>query len=589
VTLPASFTATLVDEWVRAGVTDAVVAPGSRSSPLALALLGDDRIRVHVRLDERSAGFFAVGLALSSCRPVVVVVTSGTAAAELHPAVVEADLAGVPLVVCTADRPPELRGVGAAQTIDQQHLFGRAVRHFADPGVPDEAGRRHWRSFASRLVAEATCGPRGPGPVHANLPFREPFGGRADDLPPARDGARPWHEVVTGDDASKAAVERLVREVGVARRGVVVAGRGAAVGDPTGAVTLAAAAGWPVLADSLAFPRRPGAGVVAAWDAIVRSATALTALRPEVVLRLGAPPASRALSAWVSVLTEGGASQVLVDPHGRFGDPGRAAGAVLAAAPGGLCRRATDAVARAGGRRGGWLEAWGAAEAAAQAAIDAVLGGFSQLTEPGIARHVVAGVPADSTLVVSSSMPIRDVDAWAALRDGAPVVYANRGANGIDGVVSTVLGAAAHRAPPGPRGPARTFGLVGDLAFFHDLSALVRGTHENVIDATIVVVDNSGGGIFSFLPYAEEVEPAVFERGFATPQSPDLGAVAEALGCRVTRVSSPGELVADLGDAEPPGVRVVIARTERGANAAVHAALETAVATAVGDALAGGR
>ena len=588
-TLPASFAATLVDEWARAGVTDAVVAPGSRSGPLALALFGDDRIRVHVRLDERSAGFFAVGAALASCRPVVVVVTSGTAAAELHPAVVEADLAGVPLVVCTADRPPELRGVGAAQTIDQQHLFGRAVRYFADPGVPDVAGRRHWRSFASRLVAEATGGPRGPGPVHANLPFREPFGGRADDLPPGRDGARPWHEGVTGDDAPGTAVERLVAEVGVARRGVVVAGRGAAHGDPTGAAALAEAAGWPVLADSLAFPRRPGSGVVAAWDAIVGSATALRALRPEVVLRLGAPPASRALSAWISAVTEAGASQVLVDPYGRFSDPARAAGTVLAAAPGVICRHAADAVARAGGRRRGWLEAWTAADATAQAAIDAVLGGLSQLTEPGIARHVVAGLPADSTLVVSSSMPIRDVDAWAAPRDGAPVVYANRGANGIDGVVSTVLGAASQGASPGSRGPVRTFGLLGDLAFFHDLSALVRGAHEDVIDATIVVVDNSGGGIFSFLPYLAEVEPAVFERGFATPQSPDPGAVAEALGCRVTRVASPVGLVAALGDAAPPGVRVVIARTERGANAAVHAALETAVATAVDDAAAPGR
>jgi len=304
---------------------------------------------------------------------------------------------------------------------------------------------------------------------------------------------------------------------------------------------------------------------------------------------LGAPPASRALCVWISALTEAGASQVLVDPYGRFGDPARAAGTVLAAVPGLVCRRAADAVARAGGRRRGWLEAWTAADATAQAAIDAVLGGLSQLTEPGIARHVVAGLPADSTLVVSSSMPIRDVDAWAAPRDGAPVVYANRGANGIDGVVSTVLGAASQGASAGSRGPVRTFGLLGDLAFFHDLSALVRGTHEDVIDATIVVVDNSGGGIFSFLPYSAEIEPAVFERGFATPQSPDPGAVAEALGCRVTRVSSPGELVAALGDAAPPGVRVVIARTERGANAAVHAALETAVATAVDDALAPGR
>jgi 2-succinyl-5-enolpyruvyl-6-hydroxy-3-cyclohexene-1-carboxylate synthase len=578
VTLQASFAATLVDEWVRAGVTDAVVAPGSRSCPLAVALLADGRVRVHVRLDERSAGFFAIGLALSSARPVVVVVTSGTAAVELHPAVVEADLAGVPLVVCTADRPPEARDVGAAQTIDQQHLYGRAARFFADPGVPDEVGRSHWRSFASRLVAEAASGPRGPGPVHANLPFREPLGGEGDDLPPGRGGGRPWHDVVAGGGAPGTGIARLAAELGVARRGVIVAGRGAAQGDPGGVAALAGATGWPVLADSLAFPRLAAPGMVAAWDGIVRSRVALGPLRPEVVLRVGAPPAGRPLGTWLAALGPT-VRRILVDPPGRFSDPARTADVVISASPGQLCRAVAGELGGRVDRAAGFREAWDAAEAAAQAAIDEYLASSAGLSEPGIARRLFARLPGGSTLVVSSSMPIRDVDAFAAPRPGAARVFSNRGANGIDGVISTVLGAASDRRG---RDGTRTFGLLGDLAFFHDLSGLVRGVHEDVVEATIVVVDNAGGGIFSFLPYAGELGADLFERAFATPQAPEVGAVAAALGCGVWRVASPAEFDAALGEADAAaGVSVVVVRTDRAANLAVHAALETAVVAAV--------
>ncbi|HXZ82890.1 MAG TPA: 2-succinyl-5-enolpyruvyl-6-hydroxy-3-cyclohexene-1-carboxylic-acid synthase [Acidimicrobiales bacterium] len=581
-TLQASFAATLVDEWVRAGIVDAVVAPGSRSSPLAVALLGDERIRVHVRLDERSAGFFAIGLALVSARPVVVVVTSGTATAELHPAVVEADLAGVPLLVCTADRPPELRHVGAAQTIDQQYLFGRAVRFFADPGVPDVDGRCHWRSFASRLVAEATAGPGGPGPVHANLAFREPLGGTPDDLPPGRPEGRPWHDAIGRIDVPEEAVERLVAEVGPTRRGVIVAGRGAAEGDPGGVLALAAAAGWPALADTLAFPRARQTEVVAAWDLVVKSQAALRALRPEFVLRVGAPPASRAVATWQTALCGAGASSVLVDPHGRFADPDRIAAVVLRASPGALCRRVADALAGRPGGPEGWLARWERAEAVAQDAIEEVLGATDEFSEPAVARGLFARLPAESTLVVSSSMPIRDLDAFARPRVGAPTVLANRGANGIDGVLSTVLGAARGASAVRSGSGGRTFGLLGDLAFFHDLPALVRGRHEDVIDATVVVVDNAGGGIFSFLPYPRDLDAGLFERAFGTPQSPDLSGVAEALGCRVHGASSPAEFAATLDEtAFWRGVQLVVVRTDRARNVAVHAALERSVVAAV--------
>ena len=247
----------------------------------------------------------------------------------------------------------------------------------------------------------------------------------------------------------------------------------------------------------------------------------------------------------------------------------------MRAVPGTLCRRAADALAGSGERPAGWLDAWDSAEAAAQLAIDEVLGGSGELTEPGVARRLVADVPAHSRLVVSSSMPIRDVDAYARPREGAPTVFANRGANGIDGVVSTVLGVAASGVSAGKsRGTGRSFGLLGDLAFFHDLSALVRGAHEGVVDATVVVVDNAGGGIFSFLPYAPDLETGLFERALAAPQSPDLAAVGTALGCRVHQAASPAEFSAVLADAGAGrGIQLVVVRTERAANVAVHAAL----------------
>ncbi len=249
----AAFAATLVDEWVRSGVAHAVVCPGSRSTPLVLALSARSEVEVHVRLDERSAGFTALGIGKAVGRPALVVTTSGTAAAELHPAVTEADLARVPLIACTADRPPELRDVGAPQTIDQTHLFGRSVRWFADPGVPDVSARSSWRSLASRAVAEASSGAGGPGPVHLNLPFREPLVGdpaQAGGVSPGRPGGRPWHAVVSGPvPPARGSVSSLVAEgvLSPQRPGVIVAGAGA--GEAAAVMNLSAILGWPVLAD----------------------------------------------------------------------------------------------------------------------------------------------------------------------------------------------------------------------------------------------------------------------------------------------------------------------------------------------------
>ena len=551
-TVQATFAATLVDEWVRAGVTDAVLAPGSRSTPLALALEAHRDVRLHVHLDERSAAFYALGLGLATGRPAIVLTTSGTAAVELHPAIVEAHHARVPLVACTADRPPELFDVGASQAIDQVHLFGRAVRWFAEPGVPDDAGRGTWRSLAARAVVEALGARGAPGPVHLNLAFREPLVGEPDALPPARAGVA-WHRVERNPRASVDVSARVAE-----RRGIIVAGADA----PDGPIVhgIAASLGWPVIADARSGCRIPTCATVAAFDALLRSPTFAAANRPDVVLRFGAPLTSRVLNEWLATT---GADQVLAHPTYAWLDPDRTVAT--------LCESVT--VARPAPAPPDWLTGWTEAERSAQAAIDGVLQGRADVTEPGVARTLLDGLPDEATLVVSSSMPVRDLEWYGRPREGVRVL-ANRGASGIDGVVSTALGVAAcMRDRP-------TVGLVGDLAFLHDAGGLL-GAGRRDVDCTIVVVDNDGGGIFSFLPQAEVVAPSRFETLFGTPHGLDLGAVAAAYRVPVTRVATIDELAHALDGLTGCGVRLVLVRTNRAANVAIHREINTAVADAI--------
>ena len=583
----AAFAATLVDEWVRAGVRHAVVCPGSRSTPLALAVAAEPRLALHVRLDERSAGFTALGIGMTSGRPAVVVVTSGTAAAELHAAVVEADLARVPLLVCTADRPPEQRDVGAPQTIDQTHLYGRATRWTADPGVPDDASRPTWRSLASRSVAEAVAGPRGPGPVHLNLPFREPLLGIAagGGIPDGRPNGAPWHRVESARPAPPAAlVVDLVSSGGLipGARGLIVAGAGC--GDPDAVLALADVLAWPVLADPRSGLRRPGGRVISAADGILRSARFAEAHRPDLVLRLGERWASKVVTTFVA-----GAPTVVVDPHG-WTDPDRSAVQVVRADPTEFCRSVTSAVGdTATSGRGGaasWSEEWESAERQARRVIGVAMassagGGGPGPTEPMLAARVVAAVPDGSALVVSSSMPVRDVEAFGAPRSGQVRVLGNRGANGIDGVVSTALGVALASGP--------TTALVGDLAFLHDVSALVGQASERP-PLTVVVADNGGGGIFSFLPQAAGLHPERFERLFGTPPGADPAAVARGLGWEVVELGDGDRQVGgddwaaalDAALAGHQGGRVVVVRLPgRTANVAAHDELNEAIVAAI--------
>jgi 2-succinyl-5-enolpyruvyl-6-hydroxy-3-cyclohexene-1-carboxylate synthase len=550
----ATFAATLVDEWAGLAVSDAVVCPGSRSTPLALALAREPRVRVHMRLDERSAAFFALGLAMANGRPTVICVTSGTAAAELHPAVVEAHHARVPLIVCTADRPPELQGTGAPQTIDQVDLFTTSARWAVSPGVPTEDQRVTWRPLAVRAYAEAVQGPRGPGPVHLNLAFREPLAGETGELPPG-----PGPRVLPAEMPGEAAEHGVVHMEPLSGRGLLVVGSVApAQADPKLVHELAQRLGWPVLADPLSGCRFEGA--IAAADAIVRTGPPL----PETVVHIGTPWLSKPLAEYVTRAATAGARVISVDPWRQWSDPTRTATEFQ--------HVATDAWLAAALEQAepcapDWLESWLLREAKAQDAIAIVLG--AEISEPQAVRAVYRlAAETGATLLVSASMPIRDLEWFAPALATPPRVVANRGANGIDGIVSTALGIAASGT--------RTIALMGDLALLHDVSGLVNLPD---LPCRFVVLDNGGGGIFSFLPQAESTERTTFEQLFGTPPTSDLARVARGFGLAVHEVVELSQLEGALSESAPALIRVRVPGRAR--NVAVHQAINEAVRLAL--------
>ena len=572
--IQAAFCAVLVDEWGRAGVTDAVVAPGSRSTPLVIALDNDPRMRVHVVLDERSAGFVALGIGLSTRRPAVVATTSGTAAVELHPAVVEAHQAGVPLIAVTSDRPSELHHVGAPQTVEQEGLFGPAVRLALSPGVADLGAVASWRSVASRMVAEALAGPSGPGPVHANLAFREPLIGDPESVavPAGRAGSAPWHTVFPLDHPEQVPPD-VAALLGshAGGRGLVLAGSGC--GPPGDLLDAAAELGWPVLADPRSGCRAgTPSGAVASADSLLRIPSIASGWIPDVVVRAGAPWASKVLSQWIASLPPG-VPQVLCDPWGRRPDPERTASVVVRSGGTALLKAAAASVS--GSAAGSpWRRKWLDADACAQTVFDALLGagGELELSEPAVARALAGSCQPGTRLVVSSSMPVRDVEWFGAPAQPAEVL-SNRGANGIDGVLSTSVGVAV--AEPRP-----VAALLGDLAFLYDAGALLWAGGRD-LSLTVVVVDNAGGGIFSFLPQATEFPPDRFERYWGTPHGVDLAAVAGAYGVQASMVDSRADLDRVVSTVGKPGVSVAVVRSDRGLNVEAHDRLNAAVASAL--------
>jgi 2-succinyl-5-enolpyruvyl-6-hydroxy-3-cyclohexene-1-carboxylate synthase len=538
------------DELARCGVRHACTSPGSRSTPIVLSLYRTEQIRCWSHVDERCSGFFALGAAKASGRPVAVTCTSGTAAANLAPTVIEAREARVPLIVLTADRPPELREVGAGQTIDQIKLYGTAAKWFFEVGVdratPETlrwirqlACRAYWTALEDR-----------PGPVHLNFPLREPLvlGEPLPDDKTARADGRAYVIVEPPDRQRAPGGGPGPHPSG---RMLIVAGAGTP--EPDELASYATRIGIPVLADPLSGARR-GAAAVAHYDLLLRNPEFADAHRPQFVFRLGDLPTSKPLRTWLASLTD--VVQIGVDPHGVWQDPA----AVL-----GMRLRSRLPQPEQLEVEPGWLERWRSADSAAAEAIEASLA--ETLTEPLVARRVVEWLPAHTTLFVASSMPVRDVEEFAAVRDDPPRVLSNRGANGIDGTVSSAFGVAATGSP--------TVLLIGDVALAHDIGGLLAARRLGLL-LTIVLLNNDGGGIFHFLPVAGESD--AFEEHVATPHGLDFAKAAELYGLDHHHAHSAGDLRDALGQSiETRSATIIEVRTDRAQNLALHRRIAAAV------------
>ncbi len=560
---------TFLDALAGSGVDTVCLAPGSRSTPLVLAAAADRRLRVVTHLDERSAAFFALGIGKATRRPAAVLTTSGTAAANLFPAVVEASQAAVPLLLLTADRPHRLRDADANQAIDQLRLFGPYVRRFVEvaPASTDEDALRHLRALASRAVAEA--GGHDPGPVHLNFPFAKPLepGRPVNDGGPDPDPDS-GHGAVTRIAASRAVpadavVDELLELLGKARRGLIVAGPHPEpwrVGPS--AVALARATGLPLLADPLSgarFGPHDGAAVIGTYDLFLRDARLRERLAPDLVIRLGATPTSVPLGRLLAAASD--VPHVVVDRARRWKDHMAVASLYVHADPGETAEAVAARADRADRADQGWRSSWALADAAANRVAAEVTRGLTDegegFSEAAAMAAALDCVPEGGWLFASNSMPIRDLDAFGTPRETSIRAQANRGASGIDGIVSTALGLSVGSGQP-------VVAVLGDLAFYHDMNGLLacRETDARVV---FVVIHNDGGGIFHLLPI-RQFEPE-FTDHFATPHGLDFRHAAALYELPFREVTGSRELVVAIREGlSAAESRVVMIRTDREEN-----------------------
>jgi 2-succinyl-5-enolpyruvyl-6-hydroxy-3-cyclohexene-1-carboxylate synthase len=533
-----SFAATFVDELAVQGVEFACVSPGSRSSPIAIALQRHPKIQVLIQIDERCGSFFGVGLGKATGKPAIILCTSGTAAAEFHPAVVEASYSNTPLIILTADRPPELQGVGANQAIDQQRLYGTAVRWFFDPGPPQEGpnSARQWRRLAARAYAESAS-----GPVHINLPFREPLVPPPGEVPAAL--GTPGQTVSRGRTLpTPAQVATFAGALQRAQRPLVIAGE---MRDGDRLAPALQRLGAPVLAEPSSQLRRTETGAaIESYEALLRAGWSLQH-GPDLVIRLGGTPTSKVLSAWLAAAS---APTFLIDPDHSWRDQEQVASHVVACDPQALLEALPPV------DRSGWREEWVQSGKRATAAIAATLVS-TPLHEGHIVRALASRLPESGQVFIGSSMPIRAADSFWPHAKGQQRFFGNRGASGIDGLVSTGLGVATGKST------VPTVLLLGDLSLYHDMNGLWALARHG-LRATVVVCDNNGGGVFSFLPQAQHQD--VFEELFATPLNLDFSQIARLYGMVYSPVTDRSGLEPAIADAiAAPTPTMVVVRFKR--------------------------
>jgi 2-succinyl-5-enolpyruvyl-6-hydroxy-3-cyclohexene-1-carboxylate synthase len=570
-----------VDELVRSGVRHVCISPGSRSTPLAMRFADHPDVKIWVHIDERSSAFFALGMAKTSRCPVALVCTSGSAAANYFPAVVEAFYGRVPLIVLTADRPHELRDVGAPQTIDQLRLYGGHVKWFVEMALPEATPEmlRYARTTAARAAFLAASNPA--GPVHLNFPFREPL----VPIPVkgtdtfARPAGKPYVRAVQGERClAEATLKRLAEEVRQTARGLVICGPQDNPGLAEAVAELAEILDYPVLADPLSQVRcgsHNKGHVVSAYDAFLRHAGFAENTVPELVIRFGAMPVSKPLLMYLK--RHASCRQMVVDVGERWNEPTLLADEKIDADPAVFCRQLTEKLHAIGrpSRSGGWFKLWEEANGRAETAMRAAMEGMDEgFFEGRVFVELAELMPDGAVLYVGNSMPVRDLDTFYPRGDKRVRFLGNRGVNGIDGIVSSSIGAGAASDEP-------VVLVIGDLSFYHDLNGLLAAKQHG-LKITIVLLNNNGGGIFSFLPQAGH--PRYFEQLFGTPIGLDFQKAVEMYGGRFTRAEDWEGFRAAVRDGlNGGGLSVVEVRTDRALNVKLHGKIWQAVSQALAE------
>ena len=569
-----------VDELQRAGVRNVVICPGSRSTPLAMAFAAQPGMRIWMQVDERSAAYFGLGMAKRLCQPVALLCTSGTAAANFMPAVVEAKLTHVPLLVLTADRPHELRDNGAPQSIDQNRLYGTYVKWFVEVALPEatNVALRYIRTIAVRAAASVQANPA--GPVHLNFPFREPLTPEpipGQSLPPVaqrdlvawqgRPDNAPFVEVREAplDVPAATTMGYLMDMVRGARRGLIIVGPNDDLALVEPIVRLARHLGYPILADPLSQLRcgdHDQVMVLSSYDAFLRIDSFIESAQPELILRFGAMPTSKPLLLYLKRYAS--CPLVIIDGHGGWEEPTQLASELFHANPAALCQALLDqreeiqpSVSQA------WLTTWQDADKLTRQTLQHAIQDFNELFEGRVFTELAGLLPDGATLYTGNSMPVRDLDTFFWCSEHRIRIMGNRGASGIDGVVSSALGASAGAGPNEP-----TVLVLGDLSFFHDLNGLLAARLYQ-LDLIIVLINNDGGGIFSFLPQA--AYPEHFEQLYGTPTGLDFRLAVQMYGGQFQREESWEQFRKAVSQGlNTGGLHVIEIPTERTSNVKMH-------------------
>jgi 2-succinyl-5-enolpyruvyl-6-hydroxy-3-cyclohexene-1-carboxylate synthase len=563
-----AFTAAFVNELVQTGVCDVVVSPGSRSTPMAMMMAEHPEIKIHLLVDERSAGFFALGIAKATKKPVALLCTSGTAGANYYPAVIEASYSRVPLIVLTADRPHELREVGAPQAIDQIHLYGKHVKAFFEMPIPEKEKSviRYARMTCGRAVATALNHPT--GPVHLNFPFREPLIPKLDDPYLFKNEEREgkFVQIETGNwSLTQRQYQDIANKLEANRNGIIVCGAIDNDEFANAIVALAEKLNFPILADPLSQLRsgkHKSELIVDCYDNFLRSSEAKSYLEADVILRFGAMPVSKALSIFLKENNH--AIHIVVDGGSGWRDPSALATEMIFCDELTFCQSMLAMIPEKQQNRN--LDKWLAINTHTKEQMFAVRD-IVEMDEGKLFTLLADILPSDSTLFVGNSMPIRDLDSFFYNNQKSIKVMANRGANGIDGIVSSAMGAAVYSKP--------LYLILGDLTFYHDLNGLLASKLLN-IDITIIIVNNNGGGIFSFLPQANH--PKNFELLFGTPLDLDFQHAVKMYGGTYTKAENWNDFLTAFEMTKTVnGLKVIEVPTNREKNVLEHRKLWNSV------------